>query len=208
MGPPLLLSHSGFKPLGPSGPRSPSVLKLQAIMLAILLLLALVTYVSSNGLRGKLEQQEKQLLLLEEQILLLEQQILDVEHDIDNMAEGDKQGPPCVWKRLVKNHVWVDTLGNGTVQMGYISAVKDEYPNILPSGQPNVTALLCKHYCDALGPNVCAAAQFYECEPDVAAYNWCDLLTPTEFSTSYSATDGKGVLIHPQLPIFVGKINV
>ena len=178
-------------------------------MLAVLLLLTLVTYVSSNGLRGKLEQQEKQLLLLEEQILLLEQQILDVEHDIDNMTEGDNQGPPCVWKRLQKNHVWVDTLFNGAVQMGYIGAINDaNFPNVIPSGQPNVTALLCKHYCDALGPSICAAAQFYECEPDVAADNWCDLLTPTEFSTSYNATDGKGVLIHPKLPIFVGKINV
>ena len=111
----------------------------------------------------------------------------------------------CNWKRLEKNHVWVDTLRSGSVQMGYISAVIDKFPEFPPSGQPNVTAFHCKHYCDALGPSICAAAQFYECEPNVAAYNWCDLLTPVEFSTSYNATDGKGVVIHPFLSYFVGK---
>lgn len=133
---------------------------------------------------------------------------------LQNGGSGDEdrvgdQEHHCVWVSLEKNHVWVNTLDSGSggfVQMGYISAIFDgNYPDIYPSGQPNVTEALCQHYCDALGPQICAASQFYACEAAVAAENWCDLLTPTEFTTSLENTGGQGVLIHPVESIFVGK---
>ena len=106
------------------------------------------------------------------------------------------KGSMC-WKSLENMHVWYSILGTAHVQMGYISAVDElNYPDIVPSGQPNVTPEMCYELCDKVGPSICGAAQFYACDKTDPTQNWCNLLTPSEFK-KYSAKNPTGEKVVP-----------
>jgi hypothetical protein len=94
----------------------------------------------------------------------------------------------CWEQAFTTNTVFINTLSgpngnnpNTYVQFGYISAIYDDYPNVIANGLPNITADIAKEKCDALGPNFCAAVQFFECLDRPEAY-WANLLTPLEYS--------------------------
>ena len=95
------------------------------------------------------------------------------------------------WLKVPKDKVFVDTLGAGHVQMGFISYLNDLSG---PSGQPEITASKCQKFCDDMGPDYCAAVQIFLCKD--AQVNWCNLLTPVEYNTA----KGNPVTIHPEAP--------
>ncbi len=87
------------------------------------------------------------------------------------------------WVTQPAGQVWIDTRGAGRVQMGYLSAADEhDYPTIYDSGMPAITPEKCVAACDALGPNICAAAQIFLCVDE--HITWCNLLTPREYSTA------------------------
>eukprot|EP01031_Cornospumella_fuschlensis_P031308 gene31308-37837_t len=90
------------------------------------------------------------------------------------------------WLGLPRDEVWVNTVGPERVQMGYLSAsfMVNGAPTV--SGQQIITAERCRSACDAMGPKLCAAVQFFKCED--LSINWCNLLTPTEFANSETNT--------------------
>ncbi|RYE51554.1 MAG: hypothetical protein EOP48_18050 [Sphingobacteriales bacterium] len=90
------------------------------------------------------------------------------------------------WLGLPRDEVWVNTVGPARVQMGYLSAsfMVNGTPTV--SGQQIITAERCRSACDAMGPKLCAAVQFFKCED--LSINWCNLLTPTEFANSETNT--------------------
>jgi len=100
----------------------------------------------------------------------------------------------CWEQAFVNNTVFINTIGTGDVQMGYLSQLnKLNYPNIIPSGMPKITVELLKEKCDKLGIKMCAAIQFFQCPgtwgEDKLSYDWGNLLTPEE----YKASRRKGV---------------
>jgi hypothetical protein len=120
-----------------------------------------------------------------------------------------KPSTPC-WKKLPENYVWVNTLGLGHVQMGYISFTYDtgNEATSYPSGQPIVGSLdQCIGYCDALGPMVCAAAQYFACSTLTPVVSWCNLLTPIEYSTASNVTSAMGVNIVTTEPTWGGRLQ-
>jgi hypothetical protein len=51
----------------------------------------------------------------------------------------------CWEQAFVNNTVFINTLGTGRVQMGYLSQVNElNYPSIIPSGMPKITIELFK----------------------------------------------------------------
>jgi hypothetical protein len=59
------------------------------------------------------------------------------------------------WHTLPGHQVFYDTRGTGHVQMGYISAIHDNYPDPpTSSGQPSMTAELCMKACGEMQFNV------------------------------------------------------
>jgi len=95
----------------------------------------------------------------------------------------------CWEQAFVNNTVFINTLGTGHVQMGYLSQLNElNYPNIIPSGMPKITVELLKENCDKLGIKMCAAIQFFQCPgtwgEDKLSYDWGNLLTPEEYKAS------------------------
>jgi hypothetical protein len=95
----------------------------------------------------------------------------------------------CWEQAFVNNTVFINTLGTGHVQMGYISQVNElNYLSIIPSGMPKITIELLKEKCDKLGVKICAAIQFFHCPgtwgEDNLSLDWGNLLTHEEYRAS------------------------
>jgi len=95
----------------------------------------------------------------------------------------------CWEQAFVNNTVFINTLGTGHVQMGYLSQLNElNNPNIIPSGMPKITVELLKEKCDKLGVKICAAIQFFK-RPgtwgeDNLSYDWGNFLTHEEYRAS------------------------
>jgi hypothetical protein len=95
----------------------------------------------------------------------------------------------CWEQAFVNNTVFINTLGTGHVQMGYLSQLNElNYPSIIASGMPKITIELLKEKCDRLGIKICAAIQFFHCPgtwgEDNLSLDWGNLLTPEEYKAS------------------------
>jgi hypothetical protein len=62
------------------------------------------------------------------------------------------------WRTLSNHQVFVDTRGEGHVQMGYLSVIHDNYPGAPTlSGQPAMTAERCMRACGKISTRIIIA---------------------------------------------------
>lgn len=103
--------------------------------------------------------------------------------------EVQRIGGVCWKPSFAVNTVFLNTLGGpfgnnppSSVQMGYLSAIYDQYPNFPSSGTPKITREIAKQKCAALGIQFCRAVQWFSC-PEEEKFTWANLLTPYEYNT-------------------------
>ena len=113
----------------------------------------------------------------------------------------------CWEQAFVNNTVFINTLGTGHVQMGYLSQVNElNYPNIIPSGMPKITVELLQEKCDKLGVKICAAIQIFKRTgtwgQDKLSYDWGNFLTHEE----YRASRLQGIILMYYVSVIYNKL--